>query len=834
MLSGAGPCRDSNVRDVSPLAAGPPADGRERPRDIRQASQHSSRKNNSGSPRLRHRPIRPPSGEPRPQSDSRPPSGEPRPQNDFDTQATNGQIVVASSSQQVPNSYEKRLRALEERTGALNVISKNIAEQLSLHHEFLVEKDSSSLQSQWALHKKVTLEKDMEVLQGQVSGVQQYCEVRFKSLEQQLCHRRNASLELSTTIECPSPPLSSRTGPLLSSCTVCPPGIEAVEARLKDVEEKLDVYKQVAVDRSGSDIEVLRSQVSGVQQYCKTRLQTMEEQVSRSDILSGQNSLVAAVQNLESHMENVKVHCEKRFATLEAQTSFYSIASPHGDATAADHVASSLHEARFKAIEAVIEENISALDISWVEPKVSQIDKTLEELQMQLAGLALRVGELHHRACVNGQLPSASGSSGNFDERDFMFNALTTQYQQLQEQVSQSATNRQELQHQNTSSPAVEDQAPMVSDKFRVDELDTRLASLVTRCQQLQQQVTHTVVVADGEDEEVDAEMLSTTTNGLCENPQNSSHVADLHDGRVDWMLSRLTELEAKHSDLDTQMHTRLRSLWNHNDSVASHIERCEVQMERIHKFALTEIGNLQEFATQEIGNIQDCLGNVVGTTPISVTIQHVAGFRSCYQHLFCIGEILDKQDQGSLFATTSACSTSALDAVWNERHELIDFCFYDLLRFRLHDCFLHDRGLAPPADTLLGEATISGKDIFTEAFNGVVKLTSGSIPGLELHVRIARLGLSFQHTELRSIASDCNDLRIMVEKLPSFVTSGSEVLESLKADIDKGAEFRENQAKSDDQVRAKLTVLELATSELMGKMQHLEKVPTNRVLFTS
>jgi len=176
------------------------------------------------------------------------------------------------------------------------------------------------------------------------------------------------------------------------------------------------------------------------------------------------------------------------------------------------------------------------------------------------------------------------------------------------------------------------------------------------------------------------------------------------------------------------------------------------------------QIAEVRQFAVQEVSALEHLFGNVVGSVPVALTVRSVSGFQASHTSLSCICEVLDKP--GSEFQTKVVDGQP--NPVWNESHELAEFGLGDTLQFRLYErnASLWDNVLGEGCrDNVLGEATLCGKDIYGGAFEGVLKLSNG-MPGLELHVEIARLGLTHQNAEIRQVASRCNDAQKMVDEV--------------------------------------------------------------------
>lgn len=429
--------------------------------------------------------------------------------------------------------------------------------------------------------------------------------------------------------------------------------------------------KPSAAEPLGEDQQHLLSSVHGLlQKACSSfeeRLKNLEQRTGGQGCIEEPSSVVPKSSRgpdndssmLERETKMIHRYCEKRYDGVQWGKS-HEISQ------------SSVYEARFKAIEAVIEENMPALDIiPWLQSRVCAMDKLLQEVQVQAGSMPLNT----KGGAADLAEPELTGQSNG--ERPHVV-----------EQASGSLVSRENV----------------------------RLSDLAIRCQVL--------------------------------------------EPRFDNLSSRVSSLEGK----DKQRDTNLESLWASNDAVASWIEKFDVEM-----------NGVQRFVTAQVGNLQDHVGRIVGSSPFSVTIQSATGFQSFHPHLCCAMEVIGKA--GSQFETQAACGT--FETVWNESYELLDLGLHESLQFRIVD--KQPDLMGPLRSVVLGEATLSGKDIFADGFGGVLKLSSGSSFELDLHLTIVRLGLSAQHAKLRELEASCNDVWKVIPNIRgSFHTEQASELGSI------------------------------------------------------
>jgi len=237
------------------------------------------------------------------------------------------------------------------------------------------------------------------------------------------------------------------------------------------------------------------------------------------------------------------------------------------------------------------------------------------------------------------------------------------------------------------------------------------------------------------------------------------------------------------------------------------------------------QLTSVRNFAGQGISNLEDMFSKVIDPVPIVVNIQCIMGLRSSHSNLCCAGSILGGAE--SDFQTKAAVNDANV-WTWNEFHELPAFGFDDKLQFRLID-----RHAWPIQDNILGEATLSGSDIFTAGFGGVLKLSNG-LQGLELHVTIVRLGLTYQHAELRKVALHCcdvekvvNDAKALIENM-SRQTSMADAADGRKSQRGVSSsdlvEYRDLLHKFEENFQTRIRVLELASADLASKIRGLHK----------
>jgi len=505
-------------------------------------------------------------------------------------------------------------------------------------------------------------------------------------------------------------------------------------------------------------------------------------------------------------------------------------------------------DARLVALEMQVQQN---------DNKCSEFIKS-QESQQQLSIL--------HDA-LEGDKCRADG------ELEIRLLALGGQVSQNEDRLTQMVMQCQLLQQQVASGP--NEMQAIALDSARMElELNAQVAALAAQMQQNEDKCFRSVQWQEQQQGASGAFSSVFSTDG-----ENQGNVDDGLEARFESMYAKIMEVESKQCDLLKHSDSRLKSLWEHADAIFSKVERFELALPMTTSFdaesdsstpaprrsqseytlprsapllgfgtwlgeerttpessgsslgtqvadirssfrrTLTKVGALET----EVTELADFLPKVLGPMPLAVTIHNIAGLRSPYPRLWCIGEILGKP--GSVFETSAASTSSGeLHAEWNETHEFAEFGFNDNLQLRVYD-----KNEWPMQDTFLGEVTLLGKDIYTGSHGDMAKLTNG-LPGVHLHFGIVGLKFTHQQAEIRQVTTLVGDVRTMVTDALSMIDArskshvDSDAVLSSAALSDELAEYKGLFHKFEQESHPRIRVLELATGDLVTKIRLLEK----------